>query len=120
MSDPNQALQDLLTASGSTSPFAPTSRYYPLPVLAYSPGEGQEVIQYVARRFIPSLEKYRLLQEVIIHEGDRLDNLSAQFQGDPEAFWRICDANAALRPDELTETPGRRIRITLPAELSGG
>ena len=27
----------------------------------------------------------------------------AQYLGDPEQFWRICDANGAMRPEELTE-----------------
>jgi hypothetical protein len=30
-------------------------------------------------------------------------------------FWRIVDGNPVLRPDELTETVGRVIRITQPA-----
>jgi hypothetical protein len=34
--------------------------------------------------------------------------------------WRLCDANGAMRPDELTETPGRRLRITLPEGIPGG
>jgi hypothetical protein len=118
MIDPNQALQNMLFAGANPSPFAPNSRYYSAPILVYSPGPGSAVIRYVARRFIPSPDHYRLLQEKIVNEADRLDNLSAQFLGDPEAFWRICDANAVLRPDELTETPGRLIRITLPAELT--
>ena len=47
-------------------------------------------------------------------QGDRLDNIAARYLGDPELFWRLCDANVALRPTELTETIGRRILITLP------
>ena len=49
----------------------------------------------------------------------RLDNLAAEYLGDPEQFWRICDANGVLRPDELTDTIGRRIRITLPDGIPG-
>ena len=37
----------------------------------------------------------------------------------PRQFWRVCDANAAMRPDELTETIGRRLRITLPEGIPG-
>ena len=33
--------------------------------------------------------------------------------------WRICDANGALRPEELTELIGRRLRITLPEGVPG-
>jgi hypothetical protein len=60
-----------------------------------------------------------LLQEYTVVEGDRLDNVAAKFIGDPEQFWQICDANAAMRPDELTETIGRRLRITLPEGIPG-
>ena len=52
--------------------------------------------------------------EHMVTEGERLDNITAQYLGDPEQFWRVCDANGAMRPDELTETIGRRLRITLP------
>jgi hypothetical protein len=31
----------------------------------------------------------------------------------------MCDANRVLRPEELTETPGSQIRITLPEGLQG-
>ena len=40
--------------------------------------------------------------------GDRLDLITARTLGDPEQFWRICDANDALDPDDLAE-PGRRL-----------
>jgi hypothetical protein len=55
-----------------------------------------------------------LVQEHSVAEGERLDNITAQYLGDPEQFWRLCDANDAMRPEELTETVGRRLRITLP------
>ena len=47
-------------------------------------------------------------------EGERLDNITAHFLGDPEQFWRVCDGNGAIRPEELTETIGRKLRIKLP------
>jgi len=60
-----------------------------------------------------------LLQEHTVIEGERLDNITAQHLGDPEQFWRVCDANNAIRPTELTDSPGRRIRITLPEGIQG-
>ena len=36
---------------------------------------------------------------------------TAQYLGDPEQFWRICDANDAMRPDDLTAEVGRRLLI---------
>ena len=47
-------------------------------------------------------------------QNDRLDNLAATYFGDPELFWRLGDANEAMAPDELTETIGSQLRITLP------
>ena len=51
-------------------------------------------------------------------QGDRLDNITAEYLGDPEQFWRICDANATLHPAELEEV-GRRLRITLSEGIPG-
>ncbi|MDO8586991.1 MAG: hypothetical protein Q7T82_08115 [Armatimonadota bacterium] len=34
-------------------------------------------------------------------EGQRLDMLAAHYLADPTAFWRLCDANNAVVPDEL-------------------
>ena len=52
-------------------------------------------------------------------EGERLDHIAAKYLGDPEQFWRLCDANGAIRPNELLEPVGRRIRITLPENIPG-
>jgi len=57
--------------------------------------------------------------EVEIFDRTPVDQIAAREMGDPEAFWRICDSNAAMRPDALTETIGRRLRITLPEGIPG-
>jgi hypothetical protein len=44
-------------------------------------------------------------------EGDRLDNFTARYLGDPEQFWRLGDANEEMQPNQLTEEVGRAIRI---------
>jgi hypothetical protein len=49
-----------------------------------------------------------------LSEGERLDNLAAKYLGDAELFWRLCDANVVLEPDELTDRIGGEILITLP------
>ncbi|MCY7389930.1 MAG: LysM domain-containing protein [Leptolyngbyaceae cyanobacterium CAN_BIN12] len=76
-------------------------------------------LAYLRRRIIPPPEQFALLQEHRVVEGDRLDNLTAQYLGDPEQFWQICDANAAIRPQDLTAIVDRRLRITLPAGIPG-
>jgi hypothetical protein len=98
--------------------FPITSRYYGIATTTLTSAEGRTVA-YLRRRFVPPPERFTLLVEHGVVEGDRLDNITAQYLGDPEQFWRICDANAAIRPEELTETIGRRLRITLPEGISG-
>jgi hypothetical protein len=46
-------------------------------------------------------------------DSERLDNITDRYLDDPTLFWRVCDANLVLQPEEL-ERRGRVIRITLP------
>jgi hypothetical protein len=98
--------------------FAVTSRYYGIATASIERPNGEQ-INYVRRRFVAAPEQFALLQEHAVTEGERLDQIAAQYLGDPEQFWRICDANGAIRPDELVETIGRRLRITLPEGIPG-
>ena len=95
--------------------FEPTSRYYGIETVKMTVGgdEGPRVISYKRRRIIPSGETMITLGEHTVTQGDRLDNLAARYVGDPEQFWRICDANDVLRPEELTEEIGWTIKIGL-------
>ena len=93
--------------------FPANSRYASTGIVSRTTADDKEVA-YLRRRFVPSPENFTLLQEHFVVEGERLDVLSARYVGDPEQFWRICDANPVLHPDELTEGPGTVIRITLP------
>jgi hypothetical protein len=98
--------------------FPPTSRYAPVETAMLDlPGVGNVI--YLRRRFVPPPERFALLQEHLVRQGERLDNITALYLDDPEQFWRICDANRAMRPDALTETIGRRLRITLPEGIPG-
>ena len=97
--------------------FDPSSRYYDLETatLKVSNSEIQpREIRYVRRRFIPRSENATTLLEHTVTEGERLDNITARYLGDPTQFWRICDANNVLRPEELEEI-GRTLKISLPA-----
>lgn len=101
-----------------TSSFPATSRYYGIAVAALQTADGK-TIAYLRRRLLPQPDRFALLVEHTVARGDRLDNITAQYLGDPEQFWRICDANNAMRPDELTDIVGRKIRITLPEGVPG-
>jgi hypothetical protein len=93
--------------------FAPTSRYYNVPTKVLETPDGESVV-YLARRFVPLSSTFALLHYHTVRAGERLDVIAAAELGDPEAFWRIADANDAIRPDALTERVRRRLRITLP------
>jgi hypothetical protein len=102
--------------------FPPASRYAPIDTAMLDvPGVGKVI--YLRRRFVPPPERFALLQEHLVRQGERLDNITALYLDDPEQFWRICDANRAMRPDGLTETStetiARRLRITLPEGIPG-
>ncbi len=119
MFDPNQALKEIIQPGGlKASLFPPTSRYHGIDTTTMETTNGKSII-YIRRRFLPQPETFALLQEHVVTEGERLDNITARYLGDPEQFWRICDANRAMRPDELTERIGRRLRITLPEGIQG-
>lgn len=117
MTDP---LKAFLQANALTAPaFSPDSRYHGLEIAQWTRPDGQQV-PYVRRRFIAPPENFATLREYPVVQGDRIDNLAAKYLGDPQQYWRLCDGNGALRPDTLTETPGRRLRITLPEGVPGG
>jgi hypothetical protein len=101
-----------------TMNFPSTSRYYNLNTTTLETTDGRTIV-FLTRRFLPQPENFSLLQKYVVTEGDRLDNITARFLGDPEQFWRVCDANRAMRPEELTETIGRELRITLPEGIPG-
>lgn len=93
--------------------FPPTSRYHGIPVATLTLADGT-VLPYLRRRFLPPVEGFAPLHEHRVVEGERPDHVAAQELGDPEAFWRLCDANGVMHPDELTATVGDTVLITLP------
>lgn len=96
----------------------PTSRYFAVGTATRVTRDGEEIL-YLRRRFAPHPEQLAPLGEHVVALGDRLDNVAAEHLADPEQFWRIADANRALRPEELVEHVGRRLRITLPDGVPG-
>jgi nucleoid-associated protein YgaU len=111
-------LESVLAGGPPAPQFPPNSRYHTTPTGRFELPDGRSLV-YLRRRFVPPPDRFAPLREHTVVQGDRLDVLSARHLGDPELYWRICDANGALRPDELTETVGRRIRITLPEGVPG-
>ncbi|MGH8475676.1 MAG: LysM domain-containing protein [Methylococcales bacterium] len=116
MIDPLNAM--LQTGALANSQFPPNSRYHGLETATLTLADGRQAI-YLKRRLLPQPEDFALLQEHVVTQGERLDNITAHYLGDPEQFWQLCDANRAMRPEELTETIGRTLRITLPRGIAG-
>ena len=83
------------------------SRYENVETNIIKDDKGRE-IKYKKVRFIPETEP---LQRYIVMQGDRLDNLAYKFFNDPERFWKICDANLAMWPDDLLKGSGSIIFI---------
>jgi hypothetical protein len=92
--------------------FESKSRYYALEQAKFTSTDGK-VIVYVRRRFIPSAEGMPVLAEVAVIQGDRLDLIAGRTIGDPEQFWRICDANNAMNPFDLAAV-GRTLKVPIP------
>jgi hypothetical protein len=93
--------------------FEHTSRYYMLETATFTTPDGRR-IAYKRRRFLPRGEEMQLLVEVTVTQGDRLDLITARTLEDPEQFWRVCDANNAMNPVELTAELGRTLRVPVP------
>jgi hypothetical protein len=95
--------------------FPQTSRYYGLDTAQLTLPDGRQVV-YLRRRFVPQGATLATLAEYRPKADDRLDNISNQFFQDPLQFWRICDANDVLRPEDLTDErhQNKPIRIPLP------
>jgi hypothetical protein len=100
--------------------FPTDSRYYNSATLAYTAPNGQ-VMTYLAQRFVPQPggANFSTVAMHTVRSGDRLDLLAAKYFGDPLMYWLICDANGAIRPNQLVETPGTALRITMPQGVPG-
>jgi hypothetical protein len=114
-------LQSLIQMGVIPSVSFPTdSRYYNSATLSYTAPSGQ-VITYLAQRFVPQpgAANFSTVATHTVRSGDRLDLLAAKYFGDPLMSWLICDANGAIRPNQLVETPGTVLNITMPQGVPG-
>ncbi len=89
--------------------FANRSRYASVVDAVYQGADGRAV-KYKVLRIPPDTQA---IQTHTVAQGDRLDLIAFQQYGDPEQFWRICDGNDALRPDDLTLEVGARLLIPI-------
>jgi nucleoid-associated protein YgaU len=114
------ALQTLIqSAAGTGAPTNPSSRYLGAPVDKLTRPDGVQVA-YLERRTIPQPDIYTSVQNYVVVDGDRLDNLAARFLGDPLLYWMICDANGVSDPEALTTQVGRTILIPMSSAIPSG
>jgi hypothetical protein len=83
------------------------SRYIAVEEATLTAADGRE-IRYKKTRFIPSTTG-RFGH--VVDESERLDHIAFRYYKDAERFWRICDANTILWPDDLTDVAGATIVI---------
>jgi hypothetical protein len=106
--------------------FPTDSRYYGFSTLTFTTPPSQsgpaQSVSYLARRIVPQpgAPNYATVAQHTVVQGDRLDLIAAKYLGDPLLFWLLCDANGALRPEDLIATPGTTIAITMPQGVPGG
>jgi len=97
--------------------FAFNSRYRQVPLRTRTLPDGS-IETYVGRRVIPSVDRYAAAGRHRVKGGERIDNIAAEAFGDPEQYWKICDANGIAHPAEAAEPDGRLLVIPLPLEIS--
>ena len=83
------------------------SRYEHVPTATVD--EAGRTVKYTLVRFIPET---RPVAGHRVTADDRLDLVAWSAFRDAERFWRICDANDALWPDDLLE---EGVMIGIPA-----
>jgi hypothetical protein len=118
MKSPLQALVQMGIVPTVT--FPADSRYCGSGTLTYVTPTGQS-ITYLARRIVPQpgAPNFATVAQHLVRQGDRLDLIAAKYLADPLIFWLICDANGAITPHDLVDTPGRILKITTPLGVPG-
>lgn len=88
--------------------FSPASRYFELPDRVWVGPDGREVT-YKSRRLLP--RDVRLGGVTAVAQSERLDLVAFRILRMPDQFWRLCDANMAMSPFDLTEPSGQVLRL---------
>lgn len=117
--DAQQRLEALLQPQPlEATLFPPTSRYSGIGTAVLDP-DGERPVRYLRRRFVPHPERLPTLGHHVVVDRERPDHVAAAELGNPEQFWRLCDANRETFADDLVATIGRRLRVAGPEVLPG-
>lgn len=87
--------------------FSQRSRYKDVQTTQVTDATGR-VIPYIKVRFIPPTPA--VVGHTVI-QSERLDLISNDYYKDAQRFWRICDANFAMWPDDEVAVPNTTILI---------
>ncbi|HEX7151248.1 MAG TPA: hypothetical protein VF618_07150 [Thermoanaerobaculia bacterium] len=88
------------------------SRYAKVEDATLVTGDGRE-LRYKKTRFIGRATPRH---GHVVGESERLDHIAWRYYRDAERFWRVCDANVVLWPDDLVDEAGRTIAIPASEE----
>lgn len=104
--------------------FPPTSRYYGIDTATLTTVDDQTIV-YLRRRFVPSPDRFALLQEHVVSEGERMDKVkpdkvilrrtSRSAYLEAVSLARICEVLpliCPLRPRSWARQPRRHISVT--------
>lgn len=75
------------------------SRYKDQPVYQITDGRGRQVTVVMP----PPPPEQTVRGYHVRRQGQRLDHLAYQYLRDPAGFWRICEMNAAILPEQLSD-----------------
>ena len=93
--------------------FDHTSRYYNIKDARYTTADGRHIV-YKCRRILPQGDMIAKLAEIKISAAERIDQVNARALGSPEQYWRLCDANNAMNPFDLTAHPPLTLKVPNP------
>lgn len=93
-----------------------SSRYSGIATRSIVLPNGREV-RVVGRRFLPQPNSLEVSSEVVVQQGERLDQLSARALGRGQDWWLLVDAAAVLRPEDALQT-GRVLPVPSANEPS--
>jgi hypothetical protein len=88
-----------------------SSRYAAVPIYTVTDRSGRAYRALAIRVIPPTPAAFRHA----VSAADRLDLIAFQYYGKADRFWRVCDANSAMQPEELLHL-GRSIFV--PPDLT--
>ena len=86
------------------------SRYEGVPDAQLERADGR-ILRYKRIRFVPAGTG---TLPYVVTADDRPDLIAHKAFNDPEQYWRLCDANDVMHPEELVAAVGRRILVPGP------